>query len=100
MKRIFSVEISLTVMVCAESKEEAAEYVERNSDMIAHEGRHGAVILSHGEVTDPGKDDAAGIPWGHCDDAQPDRTVGEWVALAKAAPPADPRQVTLPGVES
>lgn len=100
MKRIYSVEISITVMVCAESGEDAERYAKRNAADIFREERHVAAVYCSGEVTDPASDDAAGIPWGDSDPANPDRTVGEWVALAKAAPPADPRQVTLPGVES
>lgn len=87
MKRIFSVEISLTVMVCAESPEAAEEFVESNAGMIVREEIHGTAVRSTGEVTDPASDDAAGIPWGYYSKDEPtDRTVGEWVALAKAAP--------------
>jgi|GEM_PF-6810317 len=98
MKRIYSVEISLTVMVCAESGKKAEEHARRWLSDIVSQENHNANITAHCEVTNPADDEAAGIPWGDSDDDDPDRTVGEWVALAKAAPPADPRQVTLPGV--
>jgi len=100
MKRIFSVEISLTVMVCAESGEDAERYAKRGVADIMSQERHSADVRALGEVTNPADDDAAGIPWGYSEDGDEDRSVGEWVALAKATPPTDPRQVTLPGVES
>ena len=83
MKRIYLVEIRLEVMVCAESAEEAERYAARNSaDMISEES-HNADANSLGEVTNPSEEYATSIPWGY--DGDEERTVGEWVALAKAA---------------
>lgn len=92
--KVYRVEIRYEVFVCAPDESDAEKEVQDNRrEIVTSETPQ---ITTLGPLEQVAADEGRQIPWGWRDEANPDRTVGEWVALAKA----DPRQVTLPGVES
>lgn len=94
--RVYCVEIRYEVFVCAPDESEAEEEVQDNRrEIVTSETPQ---ITTLGPLEQVTADEGRQLPWGWRDEANPDRTAGERVALAKATPPADPRQGTLPGV--
>lgn len=101
-KRIYRVSITAEVLVCAESEEDAEELAEDAwYDIRSDE----TFSFSAGVAKHIAANEKDSLPWGYRDEANPDRTVGEWLALAPAKPeakaaPAEPtfaHQTSLKG---